>query len=94
VERLGECSCRLLKKAIQRGRRRERTGDVPSGYVEDCFEPRTKLGAFFSSLLVVGLGVAGKLPLLDFFLVASKGLERIRLQVGIGLHKLWHEIIE
>ncbi len=49
---------------IQRGRRRETTGGVPFlthppelprqlsthvGYVEDRFEPRTKLGAIFSS---------------------------------------------
>ena len=34
---------------IQRGRRRETTGGVPSGYVEDRFETRTKLGAIFSS---------------------------------------------
>ena len=34
--------------AGQRGRRREETGGVPSGYVEDFFEPRTKLEAVFS----------------------------------------------
>ena len=35
--------------AAQQGRRREETGGVPSvGYVEDFFEPRTKLEAVFS----------------------------------------------
>lgn len=48
----------MLKKAIQRGRRREKTGGVvfspthpelpeqflTEGYVEDCVEPGTKLG--------------------------------------------------
>jgi hypothetical protein len=33
---------------IQRGRRGEKAGDVPSGYVEDFFDPRTKLGIIFS----------------------------------------------
>ena len=42
---------RLLKMAVQRGRRRDKTRGVPSGYVEDFVEPRTKLAAFFSSLL-------------------------------------------
>ncbi len=57
---------RMLKKAIQRGRRRVKTGGVAlpppnpelseqlfsrEGYVEDCDEPRTKLGALFSVLL-------------------------------------------
>ncbi len=60
--------CRLLKKAIQQGRRRVETGGVPLEYVEDFDEPRTKIGkrrvlarrgwaggiwAFFSSLLDV-----------------------------------------
>jgi hypothetical protein len=39
----------MLKQAIQRGRRGDRTGGVAShGYVEDCVEPRTKLGVCFS----------------------------------------------
>jgi len=43
----------MLKKAVQQGRRRVETGGVPSGYVEDFDEPRTKLAAFFSILLVL-----------------------------------------
>ena len=50
--------------------------------------------AFFSSLLVVGLGVAWKLAFLNFFFVAAKGLERIGLEMGIRLHKLRHKLIE
>ena len=34
--------CRMLKKFVQQGRRRVETGGVPSGYVEDFNEPRTK----------------------------------------------------
>ena len=34
----------------QQGRRRVETGGVPSGYVEDFDEPRTKLADFFSVL--------------------------------------------
>jgi hypothetical protein len=41
---------RMLKNVIQRGCRREATGGVASGYVEDWFSLRTKLGAFFSIL--------------------------------------------
>lgn len=77
--------CRLLFRNEQA---------YPLGYVEDSFDPRTTLGAFFSSLLVVGLGVAGKLALLDFLFVAAKGLERICLEMGIGFDKLRHEIVE
>jgi hypothetical protein len=40
----------MLKKAVQQGRRRVRTGGVPQGYVEDSDEPRTKLADFFSIL--------------------------------------------
>jgi|CXWL01.1.fsa_nt_gi hypothetical protein len=50
----GKHSGRLLKKAVQQGPRRGGTGGVPSGYVEDSVEPRTKLEDFFSSLLVLG----------------------------------------
>jgi hypothetical protein len=32
----------------QQGRRRDEPGGVPSGYVEDFLEPRTKLKAIFS----------------------------------------------
>jgi hypothetical protein len=46
-----EHSRRVLKKAVQQGRRRFETGGVPSGYVEDFDEPRTKLADFFSTLL-------------------------------------------
>jgi hypothetical protein len=38
----------MLKTVIQQGRRREITGGVPTGYVEDYFDPRTKLGIVFS----------------------------------------------
>ena len=41
---------RMLKKTIQRGRRDDTTGGVAQGYVEDCVDPRTKLGVFFSIL--------------------------------------------
>jgi len=34
---------------IQRGRREKRPEAYPQGYVEDRFEPRTTLGAIFSS---------------------------------------------
>ena len=44
--------------------------------------------------LVVAFRIARKLAFLDFFLVAAKRLERIRLEMGIGLHKLRHEIVE
>ncbi len=43
----------MLKKAVQQGRRRVETGGVPSGYVEDFDEPRTKLADFFSTLLIL-----------------------------------------
>jgi hypothetical protein len=39
---------RQLNRAVQQGRSGERTGGVPSGYVEDSFDVRTKLGALFS----------------------------------------------
>ena len=44
-------SLRMLKKSVQRGRRRIETGDVASGqkYVEDFDEPRTTLAAFSAS---------------------------------------------
>jgi len=41
---------RLLKKPVQQGRRREKTGGVASGYVEDFVELRTQVAGFFSSL--------------------------------------------
>ena len=61
-----EHSRKLLKKAVQQGRRRVETGGVallthppqaaktacfPLGYVEDFGESRTLLAGFFSSLL-------------------------------------------
>jgi hypothetical protein len=50
-----EHSRRMLKKAVQQGRRRVETGGVPSvGYVEDFDEPRTTLAGFFSILLKSG----------------------------------------
>ena len=42
------CSKRPFSKAAADGS----TGGVAPGYVEDAFEARTKLAAFFSSLLV------------------------------------------
>ncbi len=39
---------RTFKRASQQGRRREKTGGVASSYVEDFFEPRTKLEARFN----------------------------------------------
>ena len=45
---------RTAQTIIQQGRRRERTGDVPLGYVEDYFEPRTTLGIVLSRLLDEG----------------------------------------
>jgi len=94
VEKLGGHYCRLLKKVSNKAAGEKEPEAYPLGYVEDCFEPRTKLEAFFSSLLVVGFGVARKLALFDFFFVAAKGLQRIRFEVRIGLHKLRHEIVE
>src|SRR3979411_106239 len=61
---------------------------------EPLNDARTMLSHFFSILLVVGLGVARKLALLDFFLVALERLQRIGLEMGIGFDKLRHEIIE
>jgi hypothetical protein len=47
----GKTPGRMLKKAVQQGRRRAETGGVPSGgYVEDFDELRTKLAGFFSIL--------------------------------------------
>jgi len=43
---------------------------------------------------VIAFRIARKLAALDFFFVAAKGLERIRLEVGIGFDKLRHEIVE
>ncbi len=39
------------QNGFQQGRRRVATEGVPVGYVEDCDEPRTMLGAVFTSLL-------------------------------------------
>ena len=54
----GEPSRKALKKAVQRGRRRVEAGGVPSGYVEDFEEPRTKLADFFSALLRTAVGTS------------------------------------
>src|SRR5207302_8291635 len=56
-------SRRRLKKFAQQGRRRVKTGGIPSGYVEDFDEARTKLADFFSILLRFGLAVI-KMPML------------------------------
>ena len=42
----------MLKKAVSKAAADESTGGVAPGYVEDAFEARTKLAAFFSILLV------------------------------------------
>ena len=72
----------MLKTVIQQGRRREITGGVPSGYVEDYFDPRTTLGAVFSILLRFGAAEAC-ITILSFRrqLEAPKG-EKIFRQVG------------
>jgi hypothetical protein len=41
---------RLLKKAANEAAGERKPEAYPLGYVEDFVEPRTKLGAFFSSL--------------------------------------------
>jgi hypothetical protein len=41
---------RLLKKAANEAAGERKPEAYPPGYVEDFVEPRTKLGAFFSSL--------------------------------------------
>ena len=41
----------MLKKFVQRGRRRIETGGYPLGYVEGLNDARTKLAGFFSILL-------------------------------------------
>ncbi len=42
---------RMLKKSVSEAAADESTGGVAPGYVEDAFEARTKLAAFFSILL-------------------------------------------
>jgi len=42
----------MLKKAVSEAAAEESTGGVAPGYVEDVFEARTKLAAFFSIPLV------------------------------------------
>jgi hypothetical protein len=65
----------MLKKAVSKAAGESKLGGVPSGYVEDFDEPRTKLAGFFSilseeaALLEVvlvnnGSGSGGKLPTL------------------------------
>ena len=44
--------CGILKKAVSEAAADESTGGVAPGYVEDAFEARTKLVAFFSIPLV------------------------------------------
>ena len=47
----------MLKRIVQQGRKRRKTGGVPSGYVEDLVEARTQLADRFSIRLrfLVGL---------------------------------------
>ena len=47
-----EFVCGMLKKAVSKAAADESTGGVAPGYVEDAFEARTKLEAFFSIPLV------------------------------------------
>ncbi len=96
------CGCRLLfrnEQVAQKGhptrrpqarknRRRALWGTLR------ILSTRERRWGPFQRLLVVGLGVAGKLALLDFLFVAAKGLERICLEMGIGFDKLRHEIVE
>jgi hypothetical protein len=49
---------RMLKMAIQRGPGETKPQAYPLGYVEDFFEPRTKLGAIFSILLTLFFAAA------------------------------------
>ena len=72
--------------------REEDTGYPLHGLVQ--WVVRTPLEGSFSSLLVVTLGVSRELALLDFFFITPERLERVSLEVGVGLHKLWHEVIE
>ena len=44
----------MLKKAVSEAAADESTGGVPSGYVEDLNDARTKLAGCFSRLLVEG----------------------------------------
>ena len=67
---------------IQRGRRGEITGGVPSGYVEDYFDLRTTLGTVFSILLGFGAAEAGiTIARLRWEVEAAMGEEIFR-QVG------------
>src|SRR5512132_906646 len=43
-------SMQAAQKAVHRGRRRDKTGSVASGYVEDFDELRTKVEGCFSNL--------------------------------------------
>jgi hypothetical protein len=47
-----EFVCGMLKKTVSEAAADESTGGVAPGYVEDAFEARTKLAAFFSIPLV------------------------------------------
>jgi hypothetical protein len=47
-----DCHGRLFKKAANEAAGETKPEAYPLGYVEDFVEPRTKLGAFFSSLTV------------------------------------------
>jgi hypothetical protein len=68
---IGKPSRRALKPTVQQGRRRVETGGVPSGYVEDFDELRTKLAGCFSALLRASLG-------------RSNGLLKHRAEAKIG----------
>jgi len=50
---IGECSRRMLKKAVQQGRSERRAEAYPLGYVEDLNDARTLLADFFSILVRV-----------------------------------------
>jgi len=44
--------------------------------------------------LVITLGIGRILPLLHFLFVAAQGLERVGLEVGVGLEKLRRKAVE
>jgi hypothetical protein len=49
---------RLLKKPVNKAAGEKIPEAYPLGYVEDFFEPRTKLAGFFSSRYAVSLRVS------------------------------------
>jgi hypothetical protein len=62
-------------------RRESETLDVPSKKREDLPS-------------VIAFRIGGKLALLNLFFVPPKGLQRVGLEVRVGLDELWNELIE